>query len=343
MMEIPPSGFGHLGPSSGFMGYDPSTQKTLADLRKQLSENNRLLRALNDKKEQRRSRAHKSYLVVEGDKIKLKMNTRRNPNKVAPEMPQNEPDVIEHAQTTSSSPDKEPRTDSAKSTTALVEEKGRSPTPTRVQSAESASPSGSHSSPVTNGETAVKNLTEEQIEEFRKAFNFRQKILKRIFDKDGDGNVSTDELGKVMRELGQNPSEDELQEMIEEIDKDGNGEIDFDEFLEMMAKQMNAPSLDQEIEEAWKLFNNMQEPTITKDHIRRVMERLEEYMTKEELEAVLRHVEVDNEDQITFEAFSNMMKSNPLEQQQPQPPSQQQQPQHTTPTQQQLQQPTTSS
>ena len=43
----------------------------------------------------------------------------------------------------------------------------------------------------------------------------------RIFDKDGDGNVSTDELGKVMRELGQNPSEDELQEMIEEIDKDG--------------------------------------------------------------------------------------------------------------------------
>ena len=43
----------------------------------------------------------------------------------------------------------------------------------------------------------------------------------RIFDKDGDGNVSTDELGKVMRELGQNPSEDELQEMIEEIDRDG--------------------------------------------------------------------------------------------------------------------------
>ena len=33
--------------------------------------------------------------------------------------------------------------------------------------------------------------------------------------------MSTDELGKVMRELGQNPSEDELQEMIEEIDKDG--------------------------------------------------------------------------------------------------------------------------
>ena len=48
----------------------------------------------------------------------------------------------------------------------------------------------------------------------------------------------------------------------------GNGEIDFDEFLEMMAKQMNGPSLDQEIEEAWKLFNTQQLPTITKQHIR---------------------------------------------------------------------------
>ncbi|XP_063711105.1 neo-calmodulin-like isoform X5 [Symsagittifera roscoffensis] len=165
-----------------------------------------------------------------------------------------------------------------------------------------------------DGETAVKNLTDEQIEEFRKAF--------KIFDKDGDGNVSTDELGKVMRELGQNPSEDELQEMIEEIDKDGNGEIDFDEFLEMMAKQMNGPSLDQEIEEAWKLFNTQQLPTITKQHIRRVMERLTDYMTNEDLEVILGHVEVDGEDQITFEAFSNMMKSNPLEPQQQQPQQQ---------------------
>ena len=48
----------------------------------------------------------------------------------------------------------------------------------------------------------------------------------------------------------------------------GNGEIDFDEFLEMMAKQMNAPTLEQEIEEAWKIFNTMQKPTITKNDIR---------------------------------------------------------------------------
>jgi len=41
-----------------------------------------------------------------------------------------------------------------------------------------------------------------------------------------------------MRSLGQNPTEAELQDMINEVDADGNGNIDFPEFLTMMARKM---------------------------------------------------------------------------------------------------------
>lgn len=51
--------------------------------------------------------------------------------------------------------------------------------------------------------------------EFKEAFS--------LFDKDGDGTITTKELGTVMRSLGQNPTEAELQDMINEVDADGEG------------------------------------------------------------------------------------------------------------------------
>jgi calmodulin len=50
--------------------------------------------------------------------------------------------------------------------------------------------------------------------EFKEAFS--------LFDRDGDGTITTNELGTVMRSLGQNPTEIELQDMINEVDEDGD-------------------------------------------------------------------------------------------------------------------------
>lgn len=52
------------------------------------------------------------------------------------------------------------------------------------------------------------------------------------------GTITTKELGTVMRSLGQNPTESELMDMINEVDANGNGTIDFPEFLQLMARKM---------------------------------------------------------------------------------------------------------
>ncbi|KIW98198.1 uncharacterized protein Z519_01782 [Cladophialophora bantiana CBS 173.52] len=54
--------------------------------------------------------------------------------------------------------------------------------------------------------------------ETRAAFN--------VFDKDGSGTISADELRQVMKSLGENLTDAEIDEMIREADKDNNGTID---------------------------------------------------------------------------------------------------------------------
>lgn len=52
------------------------------------------------------------------------------------------------------------------------------------------------------------------------------------------GCITVEELATVIRSLDQNPTEEELQDMINEVDADGNGTIEFVEFLNLMAKKM---------------------------------------------------------------------------------------------------------
>ncbi|XP_037122156.1 troponin C, skeletal muscle isoform X2 [Syngnathus acus] len=93
-------------------------------------------------------------------------------------------------------------------------------------------------------------LTEEMIAEFKAAFD--------MFDTDGGGDISTKELGTVMRMLGQNPSREELDAIIEEVDEDGSGTIDFEEFLVMMVQQLKedqAGKSEEELSECFRIFD----------------------------------------------------------------------------------------
>jgi len=49
----------------------------------------------------------------------------------------------------------------------------------------------------------------------------------RFFDEDGDGTISREELKKCMRKIGEELSDDDLNEMLNEADLNGDGQIDF--------------------------------------------------------------------------------------------------------------------
>nr|GMD18368.1 Calmodulin [Ipomoea batatas] len=104
-------------------------------------------------------------------------------------------------------------------------------------------------------------MADDQMAEFRAAFS--------LFDKDGDGCITRKELGTMMRSLGENPSEADLQDMINEVDADGNGTIDFSEFLNFMAGMSMTDDQMTEFRAAFSLFDQDGNGCITRKELGR--------------------------------------------------------------------------
>ena len=62
-----------------------------------------------------------------------------------------------------------------------------------------------------------------------------------LFDDDQTGAISFRNLKRVANELGENLTDEELQEMIDEADRDGDGMINEDEFFRVMKKRGDNP------------------------------------------------------------------------------------------------------
>eukprot|EP01006_Ploeotia_vitrea_P010620 TRINITY_DN27549_c0_g1_i1.p1 TRINITY_DN27549_c0_g1~~TRINITY_DN27549_c0_g1_i1.p1 ORF type:complete len:188 (+),score=20.19 TRINITY_DN27549_c0_g1_i1:30-593(+) len=69
----------------------------------------------------------------------------------------------------------------------------------------------------------------------------REEIMKvfALFDDDNSGSISYKNLKRVATELGENLTDEELQEMVDEADRDGDGVINEDEFYRVMRKREN--------------------------------------------------------------------------------------------------------
>ncbi|CAD5187760.1 calmodulin-like protein 8 isoform X2 [Musa acuminata AAA Group] len=143
-------------------------------------------------------------------------------------------------------------------------------------------------------------FSEEQITEFYATFC--------LFDKNGDGCITFEELSTVIKSLGLKPNEGEVHKMISEIDANGNGTIEFQEFLNLMASKLNKGiDSEDELKEAFKVFDKDQNGFISATELRNVMISLGEKLTDEEVAQMIREADLDGDGQVNFEEFVKMM------------------------------------
>eukprot|EP00928_Gymnodinium_smaydae_P030446 TRINITY_DN22647_c0_g2_i1.p1 TRINITY_DN22647_c0_g2~~TRINITY_DN22647_c0_g2_i1.p1 ORF type:complete len:208 (-),score=40.65 TRINITY_DN22647_c0_g2_i1:3-626(-) len=89
-------------------------------------------------------------------------------------------------------------------------------------------------------------FTTEQIAECRDLF--------AMFDKQNDGSIDRAEFGPMMRTIGLNLSERELDNFFAQIDESGDGDIAFEELIEFLEKVSRPITLSEEMSEAFAVF-----------------------------------------------------------------------------------------
>lgn len=143
------------------------------------------------------------------------------------------------------------------------------------------------------------DLAQETLEEYKEAFN--------LFDRNGDGNITTAELGTVMRSLGQNPTEAELADMINSIDTDGNGVISFIEFVKLMVSKSRNADSEEELREAFRVFDRNGDGYVNAAELRHVLTHIGEKLDEDEVDDLLREADIDGEGQIKYADFVKVL------------------------------------
>lgn len=91
------------------------------------------------------------------------------------------------------------------------------------------------------------------------------------------------------------------------VDKDGTGSIDFPEFLMMMALKFNTENAEEEVREAFKVFDGDGNGYINRQELSVVMANIGEKLSPDEIQAMIDEADVDGDGQINYEEFYNMM------------------------------------
>uniref|UniRef100_A0A0C9S7J4 TSA: Wollemia nobilis Ref_Wollemi_Transcript_13419_1010 transcribed RNA sequence n=1 Tax=Wollemia nobilis TaxID=56998 RepID=A0A0C9S7J4_9CONI len=139
-----------------------------------------------------------------------------------------------------------------------------------------------------------------------------QRVFK-TFDANGDGKISSAELGNIMQSFGYQASREELCAMVEVVDSDGDGFISFDEFVELNninGKGKGGRSGYDDLKEAFKMFDADKSGTISARELHKVLKSLGDKSTMEDCTRMIKSVDRDGDGLVNFEEFKSMMRNN---------------------------------
>jgi len=139
------------------------------------------------------------------------------------------------------------------------------------------------------------NLTNWEVQEFKEAF--------ALFDTKKDGSIDGTELKQIMDQLGQECSDEEIKDMINEIDNLGTERIDFPSFLKQF-QHVDDEDHSDFIQQSFDLVGNGN--NIGTSEIESFFKKIDQHLIPDELKEIVQTADDDKDGSIGIEDFKKL-------------------------------------
>lgn len=137
-------------------------------------------------------------------------------------------------------------------------------------------------------------LSDKDIRDMKEAFD--------LFDADGNGSISVNELYSAMESLGVE-SKGTVQQVLTRFDVNRSGDIDFEEFVDMMTASNIGVEDRGACKDVFDLFDDDKTGNITLENLKRVAQTIDANMSDLELMNIIKCINTEGTGEITFDEF----------------------------------------
>mmetsp|Transcript_80523 Transcript_80523/g.227944 ORF Transcript_80523/g.227944 Transcript_80523/m.227944 type:complete len:179 (-) Transcript_80523:196-732(-) len=120
-----------------------------------------------------------------------------------------------------------------------------------------------------------------------------------------DGLISEKEVRRALLRLGEVPTERELLKAMNSVDPYAHGTVDFQKFLRIMSQFDRSMLTENELINAFKIFDKDQSGSIDAIEMQELMSKLGFKITPLEAHALIAEADDDNSGEVTFTEFVN--------------------------------------